>query len=611
MFEEEHELHAALVHMGAMTTRNLNPNRRCFMIRFDRSIIMVCLMVATLVGAGVVGATTTANPLTIDLAKAVYFPTPGGEDVMVGPGTYTVEATEQGLRLTPTDGKPEEAKLIQTNTVAHLETLEMPKVVSESVTEDNHRVLLLQVDGNGLEAIGSYSGVRSRGESYNTAMGTNALKGNSTGGSNSAFGYSALVLNQTGNSNTAVGTQALRDNRNGSYNVAVGGGALQQNTGGSNTAVGTGALQGNTTGNSNTAVGTNTLRANGGGNHNVAVGGGALEQNTGSGNTALGTSALNKNREGQNNTAVGVNALRNTTNNQNTAVGAFSLEVNTNGIRNTAIGDNALGRNQAGEENTAVGSGALMLNNANGNTGVGVRALLGNTDGGGNAAVGYAALGKNLTSRMNTALGYKALSEMVEGTNNTAIGWGTGGALIRGNNNLYIENMIGAPTESNTIRIGRPLAGNLRHDQTFIAGISGVPVSGAPVVVNAQGQLGVQGSSYRFKDHIQDMGEASQDLHKLRPVTFRYKPELAGEAPPREYGLIAEEVAKVYPDLVGHDPDGKIVTVKYHELIPMLLNEVQTEHKTVQELIRQNQEQLRQIQALMARVTELERHGSR
>lgn len=132
------------------------------MIRFHCSIIMVCLLVAALMGAGVVGATTTASPHTIDLAKAVYFPTPSGEDVMVGQGTYEVEATEQGLRMKPVGGRSEDAKVIQANPLPHQETLDVPTVVSESVAEDSHRVALLQVDGTGLEAVGSYSGVHSR-----------------------------------------------------------------------------------------------------------------------------------------------------------------------------------------------------------------------------------------------------------------------------------------------------------------------------------------------------------------------------------------------------------------------------------------------------------------
>jgi hypothetical protein len=112
------------------------------------------------------------------------------------------------------------------------------------------------------------------------------------------------------------------------------------------------------------------------------------------------------------------------------------------------------------------------------------------------------------------------------------------------------------------------------------------------VQVDANGQLGIKVSSRRYKEAIENMGTASQGLLHLRPVTFRYTPEVTTGERRREYGLIAEEVAEVYPELVGHDADGQIVTVQYHELIPMLLNELQQQH--------------RQLEALMARVAELE-----
>jgi hypothetical protein len=108
--------------------------------------------------------------------------------------------------------------------------------------------------------------------------------------------------------------------------------------------------------------------------------------------------------------------------------------------------------------------------------------------------------------------------------------------------------------------------------QTYLAGISGVPVSGSVVLISNTGQLGIQASSSRYKRDIQPMGGHSRGLFQLRPVIFRYKHDAQAE---RQYGLIAEEVAKVYPELVTRDATGEIESVRYHELTPMLLNELQ------------------------------------
>src|SRR5262249_31896210 len=147
------------------------------------------------------------------------------------------------------------------------------------------------------------------------------------------------------------------------------------------------------------------------------------------------------------------------------------------------------------------------------------------------------------------------------GSKNIAIGYQAGVSLINGNNNIYIGNQ-GAGDESQTIRIGTAQA------QTFIAGISGVSVGGAAVLVDGNGQLGVFTSSARYKRDIETMANRSEGLLKLRPVTFSYKDDTAAAS---HYGLIAEEVATVYPELVTHTASGEVQTVKYHELIPMLL----------------------------------------
>jgi hypothetical protein len=148
--------------------------------------------------------------------------------------------------------------------------------------------------------------------------------------------------------------------------------------------------------------------------------------------------------------------------------------------------------------------------------------------------------------------------------------------LTTGSNNIDIGSP-GVAAETNAIRIGKQGT----QTQTYIAGISGAPVTGSTVVINAAGRMGVVLSSARYKRDILDMGSSSEALMKLRPVTFRYKDD---PSPQRQYGLVAEEVAQVYPDLVSHGADGKVVSVYYHELVPMLLNEVQKQAEQIRSL---------------------------
>src|SRR5262249_26773649 len=195
----------------------------------------------------------------------------------------------------------------------------------------------------------------------------------------------------------------------------------------------------------------------------------------------------------------------------------------------------------------------------------GFKALGSNTTGTFNTAVGYNARFTNTNGTSNLALGYQALYNDVTGSSNLALGVNAGFHLMSGDSNVYLGN-TGVGTESNTMRLGQYLT----HTRTFIAGIAGVPISGAEVTINNVGQLGIVASSARYKRDIQDMRERSQGLYQLRPVTFRYKQDSQGQ---RQYGLIAEEVVKVYPELVTKGADGKEESVQYHELIPMLLKE--------------------------------------
>ena len=300
---------------------------------------------------------------------------------------------------------------------------------------------------------------------------------------------------------------------------------------------------------------------------------------SGSDNTANGLGALYSNTTGSSNTANGYAALFSNTNGfDNTAIGYAALDSNTMGNDNTANGFQALFHNITGKNNTANGSQALYSNTTgSANTASGVEALYSNT-GSGNTANGYVALDRNTTGTQNTASGYGALDNNTTGNYNIGLGPGGGFNLTTGSNNIDIGN-FGVAGESDKIRIGTEGT----QTATFIAGISGETVTGTAVVVNSNGRLGVAPSSARFKDEIKPMDKASEAILALKPVTFRYKHELDPEGTP-QFGLVAEEVEKVNPDLVARDADGKVYTVRYEAVNAMLLNEFLKEHRRVQEL---------------------------
>jgi hypothetical protein len=258
----------------------------------------------------------------------------------------------------------------------------------------------------------------------------------------------------------------------------------------------------------------------------------------------------------------------------NTAFGFDALSSNTMGGGNTATGGDALTSNQTGNENTATGKSALLL---------------------------------NTTGDANTAIGSSALYNTT-GSSNIGLGKMAGFNLTTGSLNICIGNS-GVAGESGTIRIGSS------QTVTFIAGINGVSVgSGSPVYINSSGQLGtgVIVSSRRFKQDIRDIADESDGLMRLRPVAFKYKPELDSTGL-TQYGLIAEEVVEVYPHLVGYDQDGQLRTVHYDLINALMLNEVQKQHRTVEaqeKTIEQQKETIdheqAEIEGLKARLSKLE-----
>jgi trimeric autotransporter adhesin len=347
-----------------------------------------------------------------------------------------------------------------------------------------------------------------------------------------------------------------------------------------NTAEGDLALFSLTTGSANTAIGRDALGGNTTGNNNTAIGFGALDGNTtGNNNTASGFQALIDNTSGNNNTASGFEALLdNTAGFENTANGVEALLSNTTGSDNTATGLSALFHNTTGSDNTASGVEALLGNTTGfNNTANGVDALVKNTTGNSNMASGFAALLSNTIGNNNTANGVSALLNNT-GSNNIALGFEAGLNRTMGSNNIDIGNK-GAAGKSNIIRIGT----NGTQKNAYIAGISGVTVAGGVgVIIDADGHLGTVVSSARFKDAIKPMDKASEAILALQPVTFRYKHELDPEGIP-QFGLVAEQVEKVNPDLVARDEAGKPYTVRYEAVNAMLLNEFLKAHRKVEE----------------------------
>ncbi len=309
------------------------------------------------------------------------------------------------------------------------------------------------------------------------------------------------------------------------------------------------------------AAGTPTCAAGAGLSTMFGVNAGALT--TGIRNTAIGFGALQDNVTGEDNTAVGTSALANSTapSGGNTAVGSSALFGLTTGFWNTAVGDVALNRLTTGGSNVGVGRFALFFNES----------------GSGNTAIGDSA-------------GYNQL-----GSGNVAIGNAAGQNVTNGSNNIHISN-FGLSGDNGAIKIGT--AGV--QTTAFVAGISGVNIgTGAAVQVSAAGQLGIVVSSRRFKHDIQDMGEVSSRLFELRPVTFRYNQPLADGSMPRDLGLIAEEVAEVFPELALYDAEGRIESVAYQKLPVLLLNELQKQQATIDA-------QAAAIAALNARLAALE-----
>jgi hypothetical protein len=323
-----------------------------------------------------------------------------------------------------------------------------------------------------------------------------------------------------------------------------------------------------------------------------------LDTLSGFANTAIGYSALRDNTSGDDNTAVGYAALfSNTTGAYNTATGSSALLNNTTGAYNTATGYQAL-QDTTADDNTATGALALQADTTGYyNTATGVSALYSNTSGYYNVASGVSALFYNLVGHDNTGEGFQALVNN-KGSNNIGIGSNAGAHLTTGSNNIDIGN-VGVAGDAAKIRIGKQGT----QTATYVAGIYGKTVASGTkvgVMIDSTGKLGTVISSARFKEAIKPMDKASEAILAMKPVTFRYKHDLDPDGIP-QFGLVAEQVEKVNPDLVVRDEDGKVSTVRYEAVNAMLLNEFLKAHRKVQELEMNAEQQQKHFESALAK----------
>lgn len=421
-----------------------------------------------------------------------------------------------------------------------------------------------------------YAGCIHPDSTKSLVLGQDAAK-DVTGSDNTVIGQKSATNLTSGTNNTSLGSDTLSAINVQSNNTGIGAKALSQVLTDGNTAIGSNSASRATSATHITAIGHKTLHANIAGNYNTAVGSEALENTIASNNTGIGSLSLHDNTTGDANTAIGASAAQdNVSGSRNVAAGYRSLYSNSSGSDNTGLGTNSLSYLVHGSNNTAVGSNALI----------------------------------NSISNDNTAIGYRA------GDGNTT-----------GSNNLFLgkDSGVNVSTANNCVVIGSIPAKNT-SDATFVANVHNSNVTGASVVVDTWGRLGITVSSKRYKDNIEKLSDdVSTKIYQLEPVTFSYKDDPSKAC---HYGLIAEQVYEVMPELVVMKqetetrtvsetrtdgtkyqrqialPTGnKPHTVQYEKLIPLLLNEVIKLRSEVDEL--KNQLLTTQIHKLREEVDSL------
>jgi trimeric autotransporter adhesin len=515
------------------------------------------------------------------------------------------------------------------------------------------------IDGNGAvggtlsgNAVNSARGFQIAGKTMfnvnpaieNIAIGDGAGNSSATGGQSQSIGDGSGASLTAGNADVFIGSAAGYNTTTGNGDVYVGfTSGANSTTGAYNTFVGGETGLANTTGTYNTYLGFSAGANDTSGQGNTFLGDFAGQNNTtGSSDIYIGSPGLNNEnaaiRIGSNQQATYIAGIYGVTTASGVPIyidstGHLGTGGNTNGypiggktifnanpaIENISIGDGAGNASATGGSNQIIGdqSGAsLTSGNAdvfmgssagratttgNGDVYIGVTSGANSTTGAYNTFVGGETGSANTTGNYNTYLGFRAGVNDTNGIGNTFLGDFAGTNNNTGSSDIYIGNP-GLDSENTTIRIGS------NQQAAYIAGIYGVTsASGVPVFVNSNGQLGTQTSSRRYKEEIREMGDATASLMKLRPVTFYYKREYDNGPRTLQYGLIAEEVAKVFPELVAYNPDGSPYTVRYQFLSSMLLNEVQKQYHRSQQQADVIEAQQQQIKELEERLTRIEK----
>ncbi len=422
----------------------------------------------------------------------------------------------------------------------------------------------------------------------NTAVGYNTLTALTSGTNSVAIGSGALQRMNSGINNVAFGYQALNNNSTAFQSTGVGYQAGFNLTTGTtaNTAVGHQALFNNRTGIENSACGVGALYTLNGGVRNVGFGYNAGRLTVTNDSIAFGYQALGAN-SGNQNIAIGANALSNITNANNFSFGSSALFRNTSGSSNIAVGSQAMYTNLSGGTNTAVGYLALYSNSSTNQS----------------TAVGHLTLQNSVTAN-NTAFGYNALNAANgAATENTTLGSGAGSSLTTGSNNLYIGYNVApiSATESNNIVIG-----NSSALTAYMFGIHGVTSAGAiDVVINASGQLGTVVSSKKYKTNIsENSDQIAQKILNFQVVTYTL---IGDETKEIHYGLIAEDVCEIMPELVVCDKNNQVETVQYFKLIPLLVQVAQSKNNEINILKKSMLDLKKEINDLIALYYELKK----
>lgn len=428
----------------------------------------------------------------------------------------------------------------------------------------------------------------------NIGIGSNADQSLTSGYDNITLGNNALQNTTIGYYNVAIGTNSVMAAQEATNCIGIGYATLKNSTVGPNVAIGTGSLYQNTTGVNNIGIGYVALESNTEGSTNVAIGSYALQNNTGSVNIGIGSSTLVSNT-GTDNIAIGNLAQTSTTSGQdNIGIGSNALSGITIGNRNIGIGTNAGAELQGAQDCIGIGYLSSQFTTAGPNIAIGTSSLRSNTTGTNNLALGYNSLNYATTGSGNTGIGHQVFLAG-NGNNNVGIGY-EAGLNYNGteSNNILINNQ-GVNGENNTIRIGTS------QSACYISGIHGVRTitTAIPVLIDSSGQLGTASSSRRYKENITPLEKVTEKISKLQPVNFKY---IDGQD--IEYGLIAEEVEKIFPDLVIFK-EGKPESIKYQNLPPILLAGLQDQIKEIQDLKSQNQILTQRLETLQGELNKL------